>query len=88
MIDGLAPDVDELRPTRRDALNHLFGIPPTADHQEPGIRKTPPFTLTKVDDGIAYRGTVGVVFESSRPPAWLDRSRIQDRVLPFSSYAA
>ena len=33
--------------------------PIIADHQEPRIRKTPPFIVTKVDDGIASWGTSG-----------------------------
>ena len=58
------PGNDELGPTGRGTLNHLFGIVPRgARRHEKEFRRTPPFTPTKVVDGIAFRGTGGVVLK-------------------------
>ena len=65
----------ERRPTGRDSLNHLFGIARlTERRQEENIRRTPPFKLTPVDDGITDRASLGVVLGVVTSTGfWLDR---------------
>ena len=58
---GCLPLRIELRPTRREPLNHLFGIARTERRHKAHVRRTPPFIRTTVDDGIAVRLRLGVV---------------------------
>ncbi|MFQ5496142.1 MAG: IS66 family insertion sequence element accessory protein TnpB [Phycisphaerae bacterium] len=61
-VKGCSLRNTELGPTGRDTLNHLFGIARLRERRhEENIRRTPPFKLTPVDDGITDRASLGVV---------------------------
>jgi hypothetical protein len=68
-------------PTRREALNHLFGIPHKAGRHEEDVRRTPPFNVSMASDGSATRVRFGVVLRVVTSTASrLDRSLRQSYV--------
>src|SRR6266496_3368786 len=58
----------ELGPTRRDTLNHLFGIAPLGDVTMKECAKDAAIQGTAVTRPGAAMATLGVVLGSSRPP--------------------